>query len=263
MKHRAIIVSDLHLGTKDSQTNDFIQFIIQNPTDLLILNGDIIDGWALNRGSKWKNKHTKVINKILKLSQETRVVWIRGNHDEFIKDFIDTKYGNIEIKENFILEITKWKTYDVFEKRNYFVFHGDIIDVFITKYKWIAKLGSIGYDMALWINRMYNRFRSWRKLPYRSISKDIKSGVKGAVNYVNDFENSAVKLAKEKGCFGVICGHIHQPSDRMIGEHHYLNSGDWVENRTGIIVKQNGDIEIIHFENKLIENPIKNESTIY
>lgn len=257
MRNRAIIVSDLHLGTKDSQTKEFIHFLNENPTELLILNGDIIDGWALNRGTKWKNKHTKVISKILKLAENTKVIWLRGNHDEFIGEFVNTKFGNIEIKENFILETIKWKTSDVFEKQNYFVFHGDIIDVFITKYKWIAKLGSVGYDIALWINRLYNRYRAYMKLPYRSISKDIKSGVKGAVNYINDFETSAIKLAKEKGCHGVICGHIHQPSDRMIGENHYLNSGDWVENRTAIILNYDNEFIIYHF----IEKTITDEQT--
>ena len=87
MRYKAIIVSDLHLGTKDSKAEEFIQFIEEHPTDLLILNGDIIDGWALNRGAKWKKQHTKVISKLLKLSNKTQLVWIRGNHDEFVQEF--------------------------------------------------------------------------------------------------------------------------------------------------------------------------------
>ena len=92
MKYQAIIVSDLHLGIKDSKADEFIEFLDEHPTDLLILNGDIIDGWALNRGAKWKKKHTKVISKILKLSNKTQIIWIRGNHDEFIQEFICLLY---------------------------------------------------------------------------------------------------------------------------------------------------------------------------
>ena len=105
MKSKAIIVSDLHLGTKDSKAKDFIEFLDNNPTELLILNGDIIDGWALNRGSKWKKKHTMVISKILKLSNKIKVVWIRGNHDEFIAEFIGSSFGNIMIVEDYILNV--------------------------------------------------------------------------------------------------------------------------------------------------------------
>jgi len=244
MNYKAIIVSDLHLGTKDSQANEFIEFLEKHPTDLLILNGDIIDGWALNRGAKWKKKHTKVISYLLKLSNKTRIIWIRGNHDEFLTEFIGSHFGNIEIRENYIIETSKWVTGDLYDKQRYFVFHGDVIDVFITKYKWLSKIGSIGYDFALWLNRWYNRYRAWCKLPYQSISQDIKAGVKAATNYVNDFETTAIKMAHQNGCHGVICGHIHQPADLHINGAHYLNSGDWVENRTAILLDYQSNITI-------------------
>jgi UDP-2,3-diacylglucosamine pyrophosphatase LpxH len=236
MKSKAIIVSDLHLGTKDSKAKDFIEFLDNNPTELLILNGDIIDGWALNRGSKWKKKHTMVISKILKLSNKIKVVWVRGNHDEFIAEFIGSSFGNIMIVEDYILNV---------KDKKYYIFHGDVIDVFISKYKWLAKIGSVGYDMALWLNRWYNRYRAWRKLPYQSISQKIKASVKQATNYINDFENAAIKMAHKKNCNGVICGHIHQPSDLVINNDHYLNSGDWVENRTAIILDGDDVLKII------------------
>jgi UDP-2,3-diacylglucosamine pyrophosphatase LpxH len=231
MNYKAIIASDLHLGTKDSQAKEFIEFLEQHPTDLLILNGDIIDGWALNRGAKWKKGHTKAVSTLLKLSNKTKIIWIRGNHDEFLSEFIGSHFGNIEIRENYILD-------------NYFVFHGDVIDIFITKYKWLAKIGSIGYDFALWLNRWYNRYRAWRKLPYQSISQDIKAGVKAATNYINDFETAAIKMAEKNGCDGVICGHIHQPADLIINNKHYLNSGDWVENRTAILLDNQNKFSI-------------------
>jgi UDP-2,3-diacylglucosamine pyrophosphatase LpxH len=233
MKYQAIIVSDLHLGTKDSKADEFIEFIETHPTNLLILNGDIIDGWALNRGTKWKKRHTKVISKILKLSNKTRIIWIRGNHDEFIQEFIGTHLGSIEIREDYKLYINN-------TGENYYIFHGDVIDIFITNYKWLSKIGSIGYDFALWLNRVYNIYRKWRKLPYISISQKIKESVKVATNYVNDFEVTALSMATKKGCDGVICGHIHQPADRMIGDKRYLNSGDWVENMSAICIDNIG-----------------------
>lgn len=244
-KYKAIIVSDLHLGTKDSKCKTFIDFLDNHPTELLILNGDIIDGWALNRGSKWKNQHTKVLIKLMRLSKKTKIIWLRGNHDDFLSDFIGNTFGNIEIREDYRLELYKWKGYDSYESNHYYVFHGDVIDVFITKYKWLAKIGSLGYDLALWINRWYNRYREWRKLPYKSISKQIKAGVKSATNFINDFEVNAVKLAEKHNCEGVICGHIHQPANKIIDGFHYLNSGDFVENNSAILLDKNDKFSII------------------
>jgi len=236
MKYKAIIVSDLHLGTKDSKANDFIDFLESHPTDLLILNGDIVDGWALNRGAKWKKSHTQVIAKLLKISNKTKIIWIRGNHDEFLVEFIGSHFGNIEVREDYRLNVS--------ENLSYYIFHGDVIDVFITKYKWLAKIGSVGYDLALWLNRWYNRYRVWRGLPYQSISQQIKAGVKSATNYINDFESAAVKMAKKHNCVGVICGHIHQPADIKMLDGHYLNSGDWVENRTAILLDSRNNLSI-------------------
>ena len=242
MKYQAIVVSDLHLGTKDSKAEEFIAFLEKHPTDLLILNGDIIDGWALNRGAKWKKQHTKVISKLLKLSNKTQIIWIRGNHDEFLHEFMGNHFGGIEIREDYVFTTKVWVEDDLYRNESYYVFHGDVIDIFITKYKWLSKIGAVGYDFALWLNRWYNKYRVWRKLPYQSISQKIKSGVKAATNYVNDFEVTALSMATKKGCHGVMCGHIHQPEDRMINGKRYLNSGDWVENMTAICVEDTGRI---------------------
>ena len=242
MKYQTIIVSDLHLGTKNYKAEEFLDFIEEHQTDVLILNGDIIDGWAINRGAKWKKHHTKVISKLLKLSNKTRIVWIRGNHDEFIQEFIGSSFGNVEVREDFILEFSEHIEYDIWKRRCFYIFHGDVIDVFITKYKWLSKIGSIGYDFALWLNRWYNRYRKWQKLPYQSISQKIKEGVKQATMYINDFETTALKMAEKKGCEGVICGHIHQPNSKIINGKHYLNSGDWVENMSAILINQEGVI---------------------
>jgi len=237
MKYNTVIISDLHLGSKASRRDDILDFLDKLSTETLILNGDIIDGWSLQRGSKWTKKDTKIIRKLLKISETgTNVVWLRGNHDEFLKDFISFDLGNIKIVEYWIHQSNQIR---------YYIFHGDILDVFITKVKWLAYIGSIGYDIALWINRWYNRWRAWRKLPYYSISKDIKNGIKKATNFINDFEINAVRLAKGKGCQVAICGHIHQPSLK----DEYMNSGDWCENCTALVETKDGKWKLIDYHN--------------
>jgi len=237
MKYNTVVISDLHLGSKASRRDDILDFLDKLSTETLILNGDIIDGWSLQRGSKWTKKDTKIIRKLLKISETgTNVVWLRGNHDEFLKDFISFDLGNIKIVEYWIHQSNQIR---------YYIFHGDILDVFITKVKWLAYIGSIGYDIALWINRWYNRWRAWRKLPYYSISKDIKNGIKKATNFINDFEINAVRLAKGKGCHVAVCGHIHQPSLK----DEYMNSGDWCENCTALVETKDGNWKLINYHN--------------
>jgi UDP-2,3-diacylglucosamine pyrophosphatase LpxH len=237
MKYNTVIISDLHLGSKAARRDDILDFLDKISTETLILNGDIIDGWSLQRGSKWTKKDTKIIRKILKISEtDTEVIWLRGNHDEFLKDFLPFDLGNIKIVEDYIHQHGSIR---------YYIFHGDVLDVFITKVKWLAYIGSIGYDIALWINRWYNRWRAWRKLPYYSISKDIKNGIKKATNFINDFEINAVRLAKGKGCQVAICGHIHQPSLK----DEYMNSGDWCENCTALVETKDGKWKLIDYHN--------------
>lgn len=235
MKYNTVIISDLHLGSKASRREDILDFLENVQTNTLILNGDIVDGWALKRGGKWTNKDMRIIRKILKLSEtDTKVVWIRGNHDEFLKDFLPFDLGNIKIVEDWIHE---------HRGKKYYVFHGDVLDVFITKIKWLAYIGSIGYDLALWINRWYNRWRAWKGLPYYSISKDIKNGIKKATNFINDFEDNARRLAKQKGCETSVCGHIHQPALKK----GYMNSGDWCENCTALVEMKDGQWKILDY----------------
>ena len=229
-------MSDLHLGSKACRSKDIIKFLENVSCYTLILNGDIIDGWALKRGSKWKEEHTKILRKILKLSESgTNVVWIRGNHDDFLEPYISIVMGNISIREDLV--------YKGKDKRLYYIFHGDVLDVFSSKFKIIAKIGSIGYDFALWLNRWYNKYREWRKLPYYSISKDIKNGVKSAVTFISDFEGRAVQTAKKQKCDVAVCGHIHQTELR----EDYMNSGDWCENCTALSEDLDGKWTILNF----------------
>lgn len=238
-RYKAIVVSDIHLGTDDSKADEFLTFLNNHHTDILIINGDFVDGWALGRGVKWRAKHTKVISKILDISRKIPVVWIRGNHDEFLHEFMHMHLGKLQVEEHYILELSPTK--------RYFIFHGDILDVFVAKWKWIAKIGAHGYEIALRINTVYNKWRKWMGKPYYSISKDIKAGVKAAVNYITDFEISAAKLAKQHNCTGVMCGHIHQPANRQIAGVHYVNSGDWVENLTAILIDHDDNIVVKEF----------------
>ena len=228
-------MSDLHLGMKDSSPKKILEFLDSIHTDLLILNGDIIDMDALKRGSKWKNKHTKVIMKLLDMSRDTDIIYIRGNHDSDLEDVYGYKFGNIKFMDEYIYN---------HEDKKMLIFHGDKIDVTV-KYKFLSQIGSIGYDLALRLNTLYNEYRMRTGKPYYSISKWIKKNVKNAISFVNDFEINACEYAKSKKCDSVICGHIHIPVIKKIDGIDYYNSGDWVENFSCLVLTSENEWKLI------------------
>jgi len=239
MNYKTIILSDIHLGSQYSRANDVVNFLRDNKCEKLILNGDIIDGWALNRGSKWDGNHMKCIRKILEIAQENDVIWVMGNHDDFLANFIPFNIGNVFIKRDM--------EHIGIDGKRYLVIHGDIFDVFINDMKWLAKIGSIGYDLCLWLNKWYNKYREFVGMEYFSLSKVIKDSVKQATKYVGDFENHMVTYAKQNGYDGVICGHIHKAEISVIDGINYMNSGDWVESKTALVETYEGEWFIINY----------------
>lgn len=246
--YKVVIMSDLHLGMRDSSPQKILDFLKIMKTDLLILNGDIVDIDAIKRGSKWKNKHTKVIRKILDISRTCDVIYIRGNHDNDLEDLYEFELGRIKFMDEYIYNYTEWLgSDDQFVERRMLIFHGDRIDVTV-KYKFLSYLGSIGYDIALRLNTWYNSWRMKSGKPYYSISKVIKENLKEAITFVNDFEKNACDYGKSKGVHGVICGHIHIPSQKKIDGINYYNSGDWVENFSCVVQNLDGTWELLKFD---------------
>ncbi len=233
-KYKTIVMSDVHLGSKWSAAEQAAAFIKQNSCQTLILCGDIIDGWAILRGKKekWKRKHTAFVAAILNIAPTTKVIYLRGNHDDFLDRLLPLEFLNISVRENMIYESCG---------RKYFVLHGDIFDTVTSNFRWLSRLGDMGYSMLLWYNKIYNWRRVRKGLPYESIARKIKDRVKESVSSISNYEQSLVELAKAKGCDGVICGHIHRPEISDMGGIQYLNSGDWVESMSALVESWDGE----------------------
>ena len=236
---RTLVLSDLHLGTKDAQARELLEVLRGIRCEKLILNGDIIDLWSLQRKNHWSPAHTAVVRRIMKMAEKdgTRVVYLRGNHDDFIRRLIPLALDRIELAEEHI--------HTDLAGRRYLCIHGDAFDTVTAKMRWLAVLGDISYQVLLDINRFYNRWRAWRGKEYFSLSQAIKGKVKSAVSFISSFEEHLQTLALRRGCDGVMCGHIHKAEDRMIGKVRYLNSGDWVESLTAIVEETDGTIRVV------------------
>ncbi|MCB2194542.1 MAG: UDP-2,3-diacylglucosamine diphosphatase [Bacteroidetes bacterium] len=237
---KTIVISDVHLGTKASKAKELVRFLKSNTCDKLILNGDIVDGWRLKKSGKWKKKHTRFFRVLIKMIDKfnTEVIYIRGNHDDFLDNMMPLTIGNLSIQKDYVHRSNG---------KNFYVVHGDVFDTITTNLKWLAKLGDVGYTFLLWLNKIYNNRRLKRGLPYYSLSQDIKQRVKSAVSYISSFEQELVKLAKSRNCQGVICGHIHHPDIQNYDGITYLNSGDWVESLSALVEHYNGKWEILYY----------------
>lgn len=227
-----VVLSDLHLGTYGSHAKEITDYLKSIDVDTIILNGDIIDGWQFKK-KYFPPDHYKVLQVLLsKLQSGTKIYYLTGNHDDFLRKFSGMEMGNFQLKDHLILTL---------EGKKYWFFHGDVFDSSIAIAPWLAKLGGKGYDLLIRINRFINNFQARLGNPPMSFSKKIKNSVKNAVKFINDFENTAIDLAFDEGYDYVICGHIHQPTVREVEKNGkkviYMNSGDWIENLTALEYK--------------------------
>jgi UDP-2,3-diacylglucosamine pyrophosphatase LpxH len=194
--------------------------------------------------------------RVLKMIEDnkTKVIYIRGNHDDFLDQIIPLRLGkHFQIRKDYILTSGT---------QRFYVTHGDVFDSITTHLKWLAYLGDIGYTFLLWVNKFYNKYREWRGLSYYSLSQRVKQSVKMAVNYMTDFEEKLTELARSRSCDGVICGHIHHPAIREIDGIKYMNSGDWVETLSALVEDFDGNWSLLYYDQQsVIEKPVKKTST--
>jgi UDP-2,3-diacylglucosamine pyrophosphatase LpxH len=244
MKKRMIdivVISDVHLGTYGCHAKELLNYLKSIKPKQVVLNGDIVDIWQFSK-RYWPKSHMKVVKLLLDwISKGIKVHYITGNHDEMLRRFVGFRLGSFSIENKIVLNL---------HGRKAWMFHGDVFDVTMQHSLWIAKLGAVGYDFLILLNRVINYlFKKMGKGPI-SMSKRIKNGVKSAIKFIGDFERTAADIAIEKEFDYVVCGHIHQPQMRNIktakGEVMYLNSGDWVENLTALEY-HNGKWELYHY----------------
>lgn len=241
LRFKTIFISDVHLGTPDSKAAQASHFLRNCLCEKLVLNGDIVDAWYLMRSGGWNKAHTHFIRTVLrKMEKEnTEVIYLRGNHDEVLDRILPIKLENFQIVEEHI-HPTPFG--------DYLVVHGDGFDHVTTHHPWLAKAGAVGYSLLLKTNRLYNLYRKVRGKEQFSLSRWVKAKVKSAVSFVGRYEEQLQRLATWKKCRGIICGHIHTPANKMIGETHYLNSGDWVESLTAVVENMDRTFEVITYD---------------
>jgi UDP-2,3-diacylglucosamine pyrophosphatase LpxH len=252
--YRTLWISDVHLGTSGCKAEYLLDFLKHTESETLFLVGDIIDAWQLRRSWYWRQSHNDVVQKLLRKARKgARVVYIPGNHDEPLRDYVELTFGGIEVVSDAV-HVTA-------DGRKLLVIHGDLFDGVIRHAKWLAYLGDSLYNSVLKLNHWFNHCRVRMGFPYWSLSQYLKHRVKNAVSFISDFEGALANEARRRGLDGVVCGHIHKAEIREVDGILYCNDGDWVESLTALAETHAGELKIIVWD-RILEEPASAESLI-
>jgi UDP-2,3-diacylglucosamine pyrophosphatase LpxH len=236
---RALFLSDIHLGSRACQAERLLEFLKAYESDYLFLVGDIIDIWAMSRSVYWPPAHNTIVQKVLrKARHHTQVIFIPGNHDEVLRDYLGMSFGAVDIVAEHV-HVTA-------DGKRLLLVHGDEYDQVTTCHRWVSVLGDFSYTVLVHINRALSWLR--RKLGvsgHWSLADYAKRNVLKAVAYIGDFERAAAHTAIQRGMDGIVCGHIHTPVIREIDGVRYLNCGDWVDSCTAIVEHTDGRLELV------------------
>jgi UDP-2,3-diacylglucosamine pyrophosphatase LpxH len=228
----------MHLGTRSCRADLILSFLKKYEPETLYLVGDIIDGWRLKKSWYWPEHHEEVLLEIMaKAVKGSRVVYLPGNHDDFLRLSNGKKITGVEVIETVI--------HTTADGKRFLVMHGDQLDEVIRNIPWLAHVGDMAYDALTAFNYAYNKITGLFGFKYRSIAALLKSSVKRATCFIGEYEKALVATGRDNDVDGIICGHIHHSAIRSIGKMCYVNTGDWVENCTAVVENASGALELI------------------
>lgn len=238
---RSIFISDLHLGTRACQASQLLDFLKAYQSQNLYLVGDIIDFWSMKRSIHWSADQNTIVQKILRRARHgEKVVFVPGNHDEALRDYCEMLFGDIHVIRETIHETADGK--------RFLITHGDDFDQVTRHHRWVAVLGDMAYEFLVQLNRWLSFARRTLGIAgYWSLAGYAKTKVKGALQFIFDFEDSVIYHVRERGLDGVICGHIHWAAIKEINGLQYINCGDWVDSCTAIVEHENGTLELVRW----------------
>ena len=254
-KIKVAVISDVHLGTYGCHAEELNQYLKSIDPEVLIINGDFIDIWQLSK-FYFPDSHWRVLQRVIKMMMHgTQVYYLTGNHDEMLRKFSGFRLDNLHLDDKLVLTL---------DKKKHWFFHGDVFDVTMKNSKWLAKIGGVGYDMLILINRFVNTILQKMGREKISLSKRVKDSVKSAVKFISDFEQTAADIAIQNHYDFVICGHIHEPVMKRYNNIHgsveYLNSGDWIENLTSL--EYSDTWKLVYYKDLGLDKSDKDDETI-
>jgi len=197
------ITNDWHIGSAVCQRDKILEMLKNLDTEVLILNGDIIDIDHVKRLTK---KDWKILGALRKLSKRTRIIYLPGNHDYSVYELISELLG---------LEYMKSFDFEVCGKR-YHIVHGDIFDSFLTKHWLITEIAS---GLYYWIQRISTRAQM--------VARNLKRRSKNFIKCCDKLKKHAEEYASHHGYDYIVCGHTHHLE--LLPDQRYINTGCFTE----------------------------------
>lgn len=239
MKYRSLFISDVHLGVSHTNIESLLSILRDNEFENIFLIGDIIDGWKLKRSFSWDENANTFLQKIFRAARKgVNIIYIIGNHDEFLYKFKNQSFGNITIKEKHI--------HKTLQNESILLIHGHQFDGVVKCNKWLQHIGSVLYEFLLSVNVRFNLIRHFFGIGYWSLSKYLKTKTKEIVNYVSSFEETLIDYAATQNVDSIMCGHIHTPKISK-SKINYYNCGDFVENKSYFVETVDGEIKLLNY----------------
>jgi UDP-2,3-diacylglucosamine pyrophosphatase LpxH len=234
---RTAFISDLHLGARECQAAEILDFLRTVEMDELYLVGDIVDLWSMRRGIYWPAAHHEVLKVILdKARTGTRVVYVPGNHDSLARALVGSLLAGVEVHEECV--------HTTRDGRRLLVIHGDAFDGAVRFSPLLKATGCALYSVILFCSRPVSWVRALLGMRRWSLATWLKSRVGNAKTYVARYEQAAAHAAAARGFDGIVCGHIHRPHVAQIEGVLYCNDGDWVEHCTALVEDRNGTLRL-------------------
>jgi UDP-2,3-diacylglucosamine pyrophosphatase LpxH len=222
-----LILSDVHLGSRNSRAALVSRLLDEQSFDRLILNGDTINNVNLK---KLKRKHWLVLHQLREVARQRELILIRGNHEGLPGDGLP--FGPLDVLGT-LLGVPQHEEYQLeMPDGHYLVLHGDRFDPTLT---W-----PILTDTADWC---YQAVQKVNKKAAKWLKKRVKR-MGGVIEFV---KRRAVRHARELGCQGVITGHTHFCDNEWIDGIHYINSGCWVETTCTYVLADHRQIRLCHW----------------
>lgn len=236
---RTVWLSDLHLGSRACRAADLLEFLRRVECETLYLLGDIVDFHALRQRLHWPAAHQDVVRMILhKARRGTRVVYIPGNHDEVLREFI----GRFDA-----VEIQREASHVTADGRRLLLLHGDDLNTHAQLDRFSRLVGDTAYDFLLWLHRGVCFGRRLLGLPHWSLANAMKVRLKSAREAIAVFRQAAIDEARRRRFDGVVCGHIHHPAIERQLDVLYCNTGDWVENCSALTENAAGELALLRW----------------
>ena len=221
--YKALIISDIHLGSEECRADLLLKVLDKYKSKKIIIAGDFFDHHNLKR---FKKKHWEILSKLRKLSKKSKIIYLMGNHCFLKAEFMSILLG-FRCKNELIINNKNEKI---------LIVHGDIFDLFFTKYRWLGNL----------VIKIYYLFR---KTPYsENFFKIFKHHTNDFIEKSSKIKLNALKYIKENNFDKVICGHSHVPefSDK------YINLGSFCEKRCSfLLIDKKDNLLLKYIDNKL------------